>query len=477
MTTPVFIIALFLISVPTMTQTLDRTKRPAPAGIPRVSLPAIQKATLTNGLRIWLVRHSELPLAAFNLVIQSGADHDPVTMPGLATMTAELLDEGTDSRDALQVADDLEVIGATLSVRAITDGSFITLNTLTRHLDKALEVYCDVISNPTFPQKEFERIRHQRLTTLLQQKDRAATIANLAFNHILYGYEHPYGNDNAGTPASIESMRRDDLIDFYTRYYRPNNATMIIVGDVRLSEIVSRLEQGLAQWKSAPVPKLTMPPTPASERRMVYMIDKPAAPQSELRIGYPALARSTPDFFPVFVMNRILGGQFTSRVNLNLREKRGFTYGARTAFQFNKQPGPFVASAGVTTSKTDSSIQEFLYEIDRMRADGATAEELEYVKKGLSGNFALTFETPSQVAGALQNIVLYGLPEDYYENYLENIARVSLPDVARVSARYLDSSRMAVVVVGDVDVIREGIERLDIGEVVMCDVEGRRLQP
>lgn len=452
--------------------TLDRTKRPAGQPIPKIELPAIQKATLSNGLEVWLVEQHKLPMLSLNLVIQAGSDHDPLTKPGIATMTAEVMDAGTAKMDALQIADRMDYIGASMSIRASVDGTFAGLETLTKHLDEALGVFGDVISHPTFPQKEFERLRNQRLTGLLQQKDRAPAIASLAFNHIIYGPNNPYGNDPSGTEQSVKAFTRQDLVDFYNTYYRPNNATLIVVGDAKLPDLVKSLEKSLADWKKGVVPSLTIPAAKPVEARRVYLIDKPGAPQSEIRIGYPALARSTPDFFPVTVMNHILGAQFSSRINMNLRERRGLTYGARSAFTFAKQPGPFAASGGFVTAGTDTAVHELLYELDKMHAEGMTPEELTFAKKGLTGGFALNFETAGQIARALQNIVLYGLPEDYYQSYLQNIDKVSLNDIKRVANSYLDTGKMAVVIVGDVKTIKPGVEGLHVGATVMCDAEG-----
>jgi len=456
-------------------ESLDRSVRPQSQPVPKVRLPEFQKATLSNGLNIWMVEDHSLPLAAMNLVIQAGSDHDPLDKPGIASMAAEVLDEGTTTRNALQISDELDFIGANMNVRSTFDGTFLSLNTLTKHMDKALDVYLDVLTNATFPEKEFVRLKEQRLTSLLQQKDRPGTIANLSFNYIIYGVQHPYGNDPSGSEQSISSMTRDDLVSFYQTYYRPNNATLIVVGDVTLKDIATRLERGLASWKSTTIPAFQHRPASSVEKRSVYLIDKPGAAQSEIRIGYPAVARNSPDFFPITIMNRVLGGQFTSRLNLNLREKRGFSYGVRSAFQFNKYPGPFVASGGVTTAKTDSSLQEFMYEIGKMYREGVTADELQFVKKSLTGSFALGFETPAQIAGAIQNVVLYSLPENYYQTYLENIERVALDQVQRVATKYLDTSKMAVVIVGDLKVIKDGIEKLQLGETVLCDVNGHKL--
>lgn len=455
--------------------TLDRSVRPQAQAVPKVDLPDIQKAKLKNGLNVWLVEGHELPIVAFNLVLQSGTDHDPVDKPGLASMTADVLDEGTATRNALQIADELDFIGANLSVHSSTDGSFISLNTLTKHLDKALAVYADVIVNPTFPEKEFDRLKQQRLTSLLQQKERATTIATLSFNRIIYGDHHPYGLNSSGTEASIVGMTRADVENFYQTYYRPNNATLIVVGDAKMKDIIAKIEPLFASWKSASITAASLPQIQSVQSRKLYLIDKPGAAQSEIRIGYPAVSRTTPDFFALTLMNRVLGGQFASRLNMNLREKRGYTYGARSGFSFNKQPGPFTASAGVTTSKTDSSVYEFFSEIDMMQKGGVTQSELEFVKKGLTGNFALNFETPAQIAGALQNLVLYNLPDNYYDTYLQNINNTSLEDVNSAAKRYLGSSNMAIVVVGDLKVVRDGLEKMNLGETVLCDETGTKL--
>ncbi len=464
------LIAMSLIAetLPAQGQTAIPKGKPAPV----VKVPAINKTKLSNGLSVWLVEHHELPLVAFNLVIQAGADHDPIAQPGLASMTSDVLDEGTATRDAIQISDELESIGANLGVSSGTDGSFVSLRTLTRHLDKALAVYSDVIVNPNFPQKEFDRLKSQRLASLMQQKDQPTSIAANAFAHILYTAKHPYGLNSSGTTTSVEGLTREDLVKFYSSFYRPGNAVLIVVGDVTLEAITKKLEASFASWADVPVPSFAMPVPEVTTGRKVYLIDKQGAPQSEVRIGYPALARSTPDYFPVYVMNRMLGGQFASRINMNLREKHGYTYGARSSFNFLKGVGPFVASGGIVTEKTDSALVQFLYEIDLMRDKGMTEEEMAFVKKGLIGNFALNFETPSQIASMMQNIILYGLPDDYYSTYLQNIEKVTPVEVLRVSKQYLDTSRMAVVVVGDMATIRPGIEAAKLGEIVVCNTDG-----
>ena len=448
---------------------IDRTKRPVPGGSREVRLPAVQQARLSNGLDVWLVQRRELPLVVLNLVMQSGTDRDPLTMPGVATMTAEGLDAGTSTLNALQIAESLEQIGASFNVRAMLDGTSVSLVALSKHLAKATDIFGSVISNPVFPETEIERLRKQRLNHLIQQRDRPATIASLVFYRVLYGPQHPYGNNKSGTEASVQGMHRKNLVSFHRDHYRPNDGTIIAAGDVTLDGLVKVMEKRLGNWEARNVPPAATPPLPVGKERHIYLVDKPGAPQSEIRIGYPCLPRSTPDFFPVIVMNRILGGQFSSRLNINLRERRGLTYGAQTQFIFNKHEGPFIASAAVESSETGNAIREFLIEMEKMRADGITEEEIEFSRGGLAGSFALSFETASQQAGALQNIALYGLPMDYYSHYIENLHAVTREDISRVARRYLDTSRMTIIVVGDLQAMKGEIEELQLGEIVITD--------
>jgi zinc protease len=455
---------------------LDRTKIPSPKPAPEIHLPDIQKAKLANGLQVWLVEMHKLPTVAFNLVLQSGSERDPVTMPGLASMTAALLNEGTQTRDAMKVSNDLEAIGASVNVGASADGTSATLSVLSKNLDKGLEIYTDILTHPAFAQKDFERLRDQRVTGLIQQRDRPPMIASNAFNYVLYTASHPYGNNASGTEESLGKMTVADIQKFYSDNYRPNNGTLIVVGDVTMSQIKDKLDGMLSGWTSKDVASFTVPAPPQVDQTRVYLVDKPGAPQSEVRIGDPAVARNTPDFFPLLVMNRVLGGQFTSRLNLNIRERHGYTYGVSTRFTYQKGVGPFVAGGGIVSAKTDSALIEFVKEIDSMQQHGLTADELDFSKKGTVGGFALSFETPAQIAGALQNIVLYGLPDDYYRTYLQNIDKVSLDDVNRVASKYLKMKNMVVLVVGDLASIRPGIEKLNLGPITVLDVDGKPIK-
>ena len=453
-------------------QAPDRMKPPSAQPLPRVALPPVQKGKLSSGLPILLVEQHSNPQVVISIVLQSGASRDPRGKSGTAALTAELLDAGTSTRDALEISESVEFIGASLSFRTGGDATFGTLLTLNRHMGEGIALFADVLANPSFPAGEFERLKAQRLTSLVEQKERAASVASNAFMRVIYGEEHPYGKDPAGSEESVGGLTRDDICRFYREHYASASATLIVVGDTTMAGILPVLERELGHWKG--VPPHAAPPIPSAPAApgRVYLIDRPGSPQSEIRIGSPALARTSPDYFPATMMNRVLGGQFSSRINMNLREKRGLTYGARSSFIFLKEPGPFMVGGGFTGSKTGEAAEQLLLEIGAMHRGGITGEELEFSRKGLAGGFALSFETPFQVAGALQSIVLYGLPDDYYERYIENLGSVTAEHVMRVARTTLDPDAMATVVVADAHATRGGLESLGRGEVVMLDAEG-----
>ncbi len=457
---------------PAQVPLLNRTKRPLPGPLPRISLPPVQKGRISNGLPVWLVEQHLNPQVVLSIVLGSGASADPAGASGTATLTAELLETGTKTRDALAVSASVEFIGASLSFRAGSDATFGTLLTLRRHIETGVRLFADVLVNPTFPAPEFERLKTQRLTSLLQQRDRPASVAGNTIMRVIYGEEHPYGMDPAGTPQSVGGLTTGSIAGFYGTHYRPSNATLIVVGDTTMEEILPLLERELGQWADAHIPPArAVPPLPARAGR-VYLIDRPGAPQAEIRIGSSALRRNSPEYFPATVMNRVLGGQFSSRINLNLREKRGLTYGAHSSFHFLKNPGPFVVSGGFIGSKTGEATEQLLVEIGAMHREGVTEEELEFSKKGLTGGFALSFETPYHLAAALQSIVLYGLPEDYFENYVRNLGAVTAQDVKRAARSTLDPSAMDVVVVADAHDAKNALASLGRGEVLMLDADG-----
>jgi predicted Zn-dependent peptidase len=411
-----------------------------------------------------------------NLILKTGAAADPTERAGIASMTAALLDEGTRTRNALEISNQLAAIGARLGTGADWDLSGVQLLTLSRHLDRSLEIFADVITNPSFPESELKLQRDTRLTALLQRKDDANIIAGVVYASLLYSRNHPYGHSLIGDEASVRAISNEEIKRFYETYYRPNNAALVVVGDAQPDTLIPKLERAFSNWKRADVPEVSIPQPQARDKAAVYLVDKPGAAQSVIAIGQIGLPRSTPDYFPLLVMNTLLGGQFTSRVNMNLREEKGYTYGARTSFDYRRGAGPFAASAGVQTAVTKESVVEFLKELRGVRGERpVTPAELEFARQAIIRGFPRSFETPEQIASRLTDIVLYDLPDDYFNSYIARVRAVTLKDVERVANRYLDPSKMAILVVGDRKVIEPSLRSLDtVGSTLtLVDPEGR----
>ena len=459
----------------TVSGQIDRTKKPAPKAVAPLTLPKIQRASLANGLSIMLVEHHELPVVQCQLVLKSGSTQDPKGKSGLANLTAQLMDEGTTKRSALQVADDLDFIGANLSVSAAQDAMFASLLTIKEHLTSALDVYADVVLNPSFPEEEWNRVKKTHLASLMARKDQPAFVASSVFDILTYGVEHPYGQPSGGTEATVNAISVDDLKSFYNTYFKPNNGTLIIVGDVTMKEMKPMVEKYFGSWTKGSVSQPKFPAAPTIASTQIYLVDKPQAAQSEIRIGQVGVARNTDDYYAITVMNTILGGQFSSRINLNLRESKGYTYGARSSFAMQKEAGPFVASAAVKTSVTDSSVIEFMKELRGIRDADVTQKEFEFAVNSIVRRQPQGFETPGQIAGQLMSLVLYDLPDDYFNTSIQNIEKVTVKDVRRVAQKYLDPKAMNIVIVGDVATIKDGLEKLGYGAVHGVSADGQMM--
>ena len=452
----------------------DRSQRPALGPAPSVSLPPIQTRELPNGLKIVVVEQHELPLADFVLLVGTGGEADPPRHAGLATLTAGLLTEGTTSRSSLQIADQEAFLGVELGAGAAWDASRLTLHTPTAQLDSALALFADVALRPSFPGAELERVKKERLTSLLQLRDRPPAIADRAYASIVFGDAHPYGHPLGGTEAATRAVTRADVERFYRAAYRPNNTTLIAVGDVTADDVMRRAQALFGKWERGTVPAANFSTPPKAAATTVYLIDKPGAVQSSVRIGGVGVPRSTRDYFALAVMNTILGGSFTSRLNQNLRETKGYTYGARSRFDMRKVAGPFTASAEVTGTKTDSALFEFMKELRAIR-DTVPAAELAKAKSFLQLQLPGTFETTGSIAQQVVPIVLYGLPLDYYNGYVQQIERVTQADVQRVARQYVDPANVIVVVVGDRKSIEPGLKALGVGSIVVRDLEGKEV--
>ncbi|HJQ54767.1 MAG TPA: pitrilysin family protein [Gemmatimonadaceae bacterium] len=455
--------------------TFDRSKPPELGPPPRVSLPPIITRQLANGLKLLIVEQHELPLADFVLLVGSGSTADPAGKPGIANLTSQMLREGTTTRKSLEIADQIAFLGINLSPNSSWESSTLSLHTPTAQLDSALALFADVALHPSFPANEFDRIKKTRLTELLQLRDQGPAIANLAFPAIIYGSAHPYGIPSIGTEASVESLTPADLQTYYQANFKPNNSTLIIVGDVNAAQIEQKINSLFGSWQPGTVPTVNYGEPAKAAATTIYLIDKPGAAQSSFRIGAVGVPRSTKDYFALTVMNTILGGSFSSRLNQNLREARGFTYGAGSRFDMRRQAGPFLASAEIVTAKSDSALIEFMKELNGIRQD-VPSSELSRAKRYLQLQLPGNFETTQEIAAALVPVALYGLPLDFYNNYVQNIENVTEADVARVAQQYINPGSLAVVIVGDRKTIEQGLRALNVGPISIRDITGKPIQ-
>ncbi|HMF84991.1 MAG TPA: pitrilysin family protein [Nitrospiraceae bacterium] len=455
--------------------TLDRSKPPELGPPPRVSLPPIITRVLPNGLKLMIVEQHELPLADFVLLVGSGSTADPAGKAGVANLTAAMLREGTTTRKSLDIADQAAFLGVSLAPTSSWESSSLSLHTPTAQLDSALALFADVALHPSFPANEFERLRKNRLTDLLQIRDQGPQIANIAFPAIIYGTAHPYGLASIGTETSVKSLSTSDLQSYYETNFKPNNSTLIIVGDVNPDQIEQKITAHFGSWQRGTIPQLAYGEPPKSAATTIYLIDKPGAPQSSFRIGSIGVPRSTQDYFALTVMNTILGGSFTSRLNQNLRETRGYTYGAGSRFDMRRAAGPFMASAEIVAAKTDSALFEFMKELNGIRQT-VPPEELSRAKRYLQLQLPGNFETTQQIAAALVPVALYGLPLDYYNNYVQSIEGVTQADVARVAQQYINPAGLAIVIVGDRQSIEAGLKSANIGPVEIRAMSGQPVQ-
>jgi predicted Zn-dependent peptidase len=448
----------------------DRSKPPALGPAPQLKLPQIQKRALSNGLPVWLVESHEVPLAQVNLLIQAGSADDPAGKPGVASLTAAMLDEGAGARSSLQIADAIDFLGAELQTSSSFDASSVRLNVPVARLADALPIVADVALRPTFPQQDLERLRQERLTSLLQARDDPPSIASIAFSRMLFGAEHRYGTGAIGTPEALKALGDGDLRAFHSAYYAPSNATLIVVGDVRMDTVLPLLEKQFGGWKGTAQPRVSTPIARQRARREIYVIDKPGAEQSQIRLGWVGVPRSTPEYFTLVVLNTVLGGSFTSRLNQNLRETHGYAYGASSAFDMRLSAGPFVAAAGVQTDKTAEAVREFFNELEGIQKP-IQNEELAKAKNYLALGLPADFETTGDLSRRIEEMIVYRLPEDYFEQYVAKIQAVSPPAVQKAAASYIQPTKFLVVVAGDAKTIEAPLRALKLGPVKVLSVQ------
>ena len=418
----------------------------------------------------------KLPVVTVSLVADAGAVTEPTGQDGVARLTARALLEGTRSRTGDVLTESLERLGASVVADAEWDSGALTMTVLASRLSEAMALVAEVILEPSFPERELERLKAERLAEILQLRAEPRGLADEMFSRFLYASDSRYALPDGGSASSISAIDRKGVAAFHAARYRPGSTTAIIVGDIGVDDALRVLRSRLDAWPAQRAPIIDADDRPAQRTRAVHLVEKADAPQTELRIGHVGIPRVHPDYFAALVMNMLLGGLFSSRINLNLREAHGYTYGASSFFDWRRQAGPFVVATAVRSDVTAAAAREVLTEIDRMRAEKVGTEELSLATSYLEGVFPIRYESTAAIARALTGMVVYGLPSDYFDTYRDRVRSVSAPDVLRAAREFLRPEELQLVAVGDPAVVREPLDAMDLGPLQSYDTAGVRNQ-
>jgi len=447
-------------------------KAPVNKEVLKVNLPKPYETKLGAGLQVVVLENHKLPTFAMQMAILSGGLADK--QPGIAQFTASLLREGTKTRTSKQIAEQVDALGASLSAGAGLSSlaSNVSASGLTDNLDQVMELFADVILNPTFPADEFNNLKTRTLAEIPLQRSQPSFLADEMFYRALYS-NHPAARVSLSA-AEIQQLTPEMLKQFHATHYKPNNAVFYIVGDVKPAEVVARLEKAFGVWTRGEVPATTIPKVNETDTSKVYLIDRPGSVQTNLLLGNLTIERADPDYFALEVMNRVVGGGPSARLFLNLREDKGYTYGAYSSVSSYKYRGSFQAGAEVRTDVTQESMKELMYELRRIRDEKVPVEEFENAKRSIIGGFALELESPQSLLSNIITQKLYGLPADYWDTYPQKISAVTMDDVQRVARKYIDLGKLQIVAVGDAKQITDVMKRF--GAVALYDAEGKPLQ-
>ena len=451
---------------------VDRSRLPTPGPNAPFKFPEITRRVLANGLEVRAIAHRNVPVVSAALLVPGGTAADPADRPGLAAFTADLLDEGSAGRSALEVSDQLARYGADFDVDVGSDAIVITLTTMTRFLDPGLRLLAEMATSPNLATPDIDRVRKLRLERLRQLRDHAPAVAERGFMRLLYR-DHPYGHLGLGSESALQATTHDEIQAFHAGAFVPSGATLVIAGDAAADELFEVVANTFGSWSTpadaVPIQRLAgLAPPPLIPEHRLAVIARPGAAQSELRIGHVCASRDTPDYHALVLLNMILGGQFVSRINMNLRQDKGYTYGVRTGFDLRRGLGPFVLQTSVGTDVTAPAIREALKELHDIRgARPATAEELTMAQASVTRGYPRGFETAQQVARGVASLALHNLPDTYFEDFVPRVEAVTLEDIARVAQQHLDTARMLTLLVGDHEKVAPTLRTLDLGEPIL----------
>ena len=437
------------------------TTAPAVGPLPPLRTPVLHRFVLSNALEVVVIPRHAAPIVSMTLMLRGGADAEPARLCGLASLTAEMMDEGAGDRSALTLAADLEQLGADLWLGAGRDGSQLNVQVPRKTFEAALAIAGDVLMRPRLEASDWERVQHDRLTALAQRRDQPEGVANVVADRVLYGEGHPYGQPSEGLEATVQAMALSDIAQFHASQWRPNNAALIVGGDVDLDALPGQLERAFGAWSPAAIPVVPTAGRPGQPPRLV-LVDRPDAPQSIIRIVAPGLPRLSPERTALRMLNAVLGGSFTSRLNFNLREQKGYTYGASSSFSFMRHAGSFSARAAVLTEVTAPSVTEFLNELRDISQRPITPDELTKARATLLGRAAETLSTTAGLTATYGEIRLYDLPLDEPGRFVAQLAENDAASLQALAARHIDAARVGIVVVGNRAVIEPELRALGL---------------
>jgi zinc protease len=453
-----------------------KSPRPSPGPRRDYHFPRFLRRRLDNGLELIVATVEKLPLVSVAVVVDAGAVCDSAGHEGVARLAAKLMLEGTEKYDGAELTERFERLGASIDGEADWDEAALTMTVMSDRLPAAFDLLGEVLRTPAFPQREVDRLKAERQAELLQLRAEPRGLADELFTRFLYAPSSRYARPDGGDEASVAGVERSHIRTFYESRYVPAATTVIVVGDVTADRAEELARTTLGGWSGSSPARIAVDASPSRPGRAVHIVAKTDAPQSELRIGHVGIPRNHPDYFAVNVMNAILGGLFNSRINLNLREAHGYTYGAFSLFDWRRQAGPFLVQTAVRSDITDAAAREVISEIDRIRADRVGEDELSLATSYLDGVFPIRFETTAAIAAALSVLVVHGLPEDYYDRYREHVRAVTRDQILEAARRHLHPEALQLVAVGDPAVVRERLTSLDFGPVALYDAAGQRTE-
>lgn len=457
----------------TMQAETFRREMPSPLAAHPLNLPVAFGTTLANGLGLVLIEDRRLPLISFRLAFRSGDANDPVNLPGLSDMMSHLLSEGTETRTSRKIAEEIERLGATLSVGSTSDFSTVAASSLSIYADEVLELLADVTLRSTFPQNEVDLARENTKQLLIQQRAQPNFLASERMAKVIFG-PHPYASISP-TEEMLDALTRDDLLSFRVSTFVPNNAELVVIGDFQHDDLMARIDELFAGWGRGDASTVPSPALPRRTERTIYLVDRPGSAQSNIVIANEAITRSSPDYFPMLLMHTILGSNASSRLFMNLREHKGYTYGAYSNLDARRLAGTFRATAEVRTAVTGASLHEFFYELDRIRNDAVSNEEITNAQSYLSGVFPIRIETQDGLIDQIVNIKMLDLPDDYLRTYRDQVNAVTTADIQAVAQKYVTPDQAAVVIVGDAAEITEQVKPYS-ENIEVYDTEGNKKQ-